>query len=123
MNECAEKRRSRVLLIVEEDEAVCNEMARVLAREFDTIYGASSFLEAVRKSDNYGVTHVLCNHELDDDRNDVVDLLEVLCRRSVFIERVVVYGDDGSELLPWSFAVDGVLSREADRTEIRAALE
>jgi CheY-like chemotaxis protein len=113
---------SRVLLIVDDEDAVCRALARVLGRNFDRIATATASREAVALLKQVNVTHLLCDYWLGPGEPPGAELAAQWRRTYRSILRVVILSGDDMSSRNLPKGIDANLSKSADKTELLEAL-
>lgn len=99
--DASDARPRAVLLVVDDETAVCRAVARVMRRHFDDVVTAGNAQEAEAVLSTRAVTHLICDHWFGKGQPLGIDLVKVWVEKYASLERVLLLtGVDIALLVP-----------------------
>ncbi|MDJ0762161.1 MAG: hypothetical protein QNJ97_04155 [Myxococcota bacterium] len=113
-------RPERTLLIVDDDNCVCNAVSRLFVGRFDRILMANTSGEAASVLSAYTITHLICDYWLGSGEPTGIDLIPKWRKAHTSICRAIVFSGTDLNEIDIPLGVDKILRKPVDlRTIVR----
>ena len=112
----------RILLVIDDESAVCRVMRRLLGRRFDEIVTAETPADAEVVLASRPVTHVLCDHCLGPGRPQGLDLAKGWKAAHPTIRKIIILTGADIERLTAPPGIDLVLPKTTEPDDLAALL-
>jgi DNA-binding NtrC family response regulator len=113
---------TKILLVVDDESAVCRALSRILGKLFDEVLTAMNPVEAETVLATRPVTHLVCDHWFGDAESLGYDLAVAWRAEHPGVQRLVLLtGTDTTRIEPHA-AIDAIMDKTVDPEDLKKAL-